>query len=109
MTTDKLNVTVTPLKSVLVDSGTTSLKVLVRIAAKSEEPVRKTPLSIALVIDRSGSMRGARLDAAKEAAKHFVDALDPDDEVCLVVFDDEVAVTKRLGGRRNRTQRQDGG
>jgi hypothetical protein len=37
-------------------------------------------------------MRGARLDAAKEAAKHFVDALDPDDEVCLVAYDDEVAV-----------------
>jgi len=92
MTTEKINVTVTPLKPVLVDSGTTSLKVLARIAAKSIEAVRKTPLSIALVIDRSGSMRGARLEAAKAAAKHFVDALDADDEVCLVTYDDEVAV-----------------
>jgi Ca-activated chloride channel family protein len=92
MTSEKINVTITPLKAVLVDSSNTALKVLVRIAARAEKPVTKVPLSVALVIDRSGSMRGARLAAAKAAAKHFVDALGREDEVCLVAYDDEVAV-----------------
>ncbi len=96
MTTEKISVTITPLKNVLVDSSSTNLKVLVRIAARTEKPVSKAPLSVALVIDRSGSMRGARLESAKTAAKLFVDALDRDDEVCIVAYDDEVTVPLSL-------------
>lgn len=92
MTNEKLSVSITPLKHVLADSAKTMLQVLVRIAAKSENQNNKAPLSIALVVDRSGSMRGARLEAAKAAAKDFVDVLDPEDEVCLVAYDDEVTI-----------------
>ena len=53
MTPEKISVTITPLKKVLVDSSSTNLQVLVRIAARAEKPMRKAPLSVALVIDRS--------------------------------------------------------
>ena len=36
MTNEKLSVSITPLKPVLIDSAKTMLQVLVRIAAKSE-------------------------------------------------------------------------
>jgi Ca-activated chloride channel family protein len=92
MEKDNFDVNITPLKQVLVDSAETDLKVLVRVAARAEHQVTRTPLSIALVIDRSGSMRGERLSAAKSAAKRFVDTLGHDDEVCLVAYDDEIKV-----------------
>ncbi len=47
-------------------------------------------LSVVLVIDTSGSMLGAPLDRAKQAATAFVDALGPNDDVALVAFSDAV-------------------
>jgi Ca-activated chloride channel family protein len=49
-------------------------------------------LSIALVIDRSGSMAHGKLHAAKACAQDLVARLHPQDEVSLVVYDDEVQV-----------------
>ena len=49
----------------------------------------KTTAAIALVIDKSGSMRdGRNLELAKEAAKQSVSALKPQDRVLVVGFDD---------------------
>ncbi|MDE3096657.1 MAG: VWA domain-containing protein [Chloroflexota bacterium] len=47
-------------------------------------------LSVVLVIDTSGSMLGAPLDRAKQAAAAFVNALGPNDDVALVAFSDAV-------------------
>lgn len=47
-------------------------------------------LNIAAVIDKSGSMNGAKLDYAKESVKILVDQLGPRDRFSLVTFDDEV-------------------
>ena len=92
MQAEQLNVTITPLKTILINSEKKDLQVLVRIAAKAGIRESHTPLSVALVLDRSGSMRGARLEAAKGAAKYFIDQLNPNDEVCLVTYDEQVAV-----------------
>lgn len=48
------------------------------------------PLSIAIALDRSFSMSGARLATAKRAAAAFVGALRPDDEVSVVAIGSEV-------------------
>ena len=57
-------------------------------AAGGERP----PLNLAIVIDRSGSMAGERLDYAKSAAIGIVERLDSKDRVALVQYDDNAQV-----------------
>jgi Ca-activated chloride channel homolog len=52
----------------------------------------KLPLNLCLVIDRSSSMRGERLNQVKEAAGKIVDQLSQDDYFSLVVFNDRADV-----------------
>jgi Ca-activated chloride channel family protein len=51
---------------------------------------KRQPLSLALVLDRSGSMAGQKLQTAKQAALAVLDQLTPRDSVSLVVFDDQI-------------------
>ena len=53
---------------------------------------QRTPLALSLVLDRSGSMGGDRLDAAKAASVSAVERLHPDDVVSVIAFDDQVNV-----------------
>jgi Ca-activated chloride channel family protein len=52
----------------------------------------KLPLNLCLVIDRSSSMRGERLNQVKEAAGRIIDQLSGDDYFSLVVFNDRADV-----------------
>ncbi len=68
------------------------LELLIRIRSP-QPPVNSTqrpPLNLALVIDRSGSMEGLRLEYAKAAAKYALSQLTPNDKVSLTIFDDSV-------------------
>lgn len=47
-------------------------------------------IAVALVIDTSGSMRGSRLDAARDAAAEFVQELAERDRVAVLSFSDRV-------------------
>jgi len=54
-------------------------------SVESDEPV-----AIAFLLDVSGSMRqSGKLEAAKEAVRHFVDELRPQDRFALICFADE--------------------
>lgn len=72
------------------------------------------PVSIAFLLDVSGSMRhSGKLEAAKEAIRHFVDELRPQDRFALICFaDDQVSwVTDFTSDRQRFLQRlevQDG-
>jgi Ca-activated chloride channel homolog len=48
----------------------------------------RMPLNFALVLDHSGSMKGAKLNNVKEAVKMVLDRLEPSDYVSVVIFDD---------------------
>ncbi len=55
-------------------------------------PKDRPPLRLALVLDRSGSMSGEKLDYVKRAALTVLDMLDDRDMVALVGYDNQVRV-----------------
>ncbi len=60
------------------------------VSLEGGAPVRRAPINVALVLDRSGSMSGMPLEAAKEAAVRFASFLTPQDRLTVVTFDDTV-------------------
>jgi Ca-activated chloride channel family protein len=48
------------------------------------------PLNLSLVLDRSGSMGGAKLQNLKKAVAWVVDHLSPQDTIAITLFDDDV-------------------
>lgn len=52
----------------------------------------RMPLNFALVIDHSGSMKGAKLRNVREAVKIVIDRLEPKDYISVVIFDDTAQV-----------------
>lgn len=69
-----------------------SLKTL---AAKARKD--RAPINVAIVVDRSGSMSGDRLAAAKKGAQVALDRLGSDDVVSLVSYNHEVEVLREAG------------
>jgi Ca-activated chloride channel family protein len=57
-----------------------------------EDQAQRAPLNLALVLDRSGSMRGEKLSHAKQAAKLALDHLRPQDILSLVTYDHTVSI-----------------
>ncbi len=53
---------------------------------------KRTPVNIAIVLDRSGSMSGAKIEKAREAAAMALERLNSNDIVSLVAYDDTVNV-----------------
>ena len=69
------------------------LSVLLELTAPGRDSgAQRPPSTLQVVLDRSGSMSGERLDAAKDALESLIARLDPTDNFGLVTFDDEVAV-----------------
>jgi len=69
------------------------VSLLVELTAPTPEPAtERSPRTLVVVLDRSGSMGGERLDGAKAALTTLVGRLDPVDRFGLVTFDDEVRV-----------------
>ncbi len=50
----------------------------------------RTPLNIALVLDKSGSMEGEKIANLRRAAKNAIDLLSDDDYVSIIAFSDRV-------------------
>lgn len=67
---------------------------------RREQPV----LALALVIDKSGSMSGAPIDLAKEAARATARMLAPDDLIEVIAFDSRPTTVVRLTPARNRSK-----
>ena len=55
-------------------------------------PTERTPVNVAFVIDRSGSMQGTRIVQAREAAAAAIRRLDKNDIASVVIFDDKIDV-----------------
>jgi len=89
------------------DPGT----VYLRLSLKSLGPTKRehaTRINAAIVIDRSGSMQGDRIAAAKEGARVALERLSSDDTVALVAYNHNVDVLSPaapLGGSQERLKR----
>ncbi len=81
--------------------GTTIERVLpVRFDAEKKRD--QPSLALALVIDRSGSMSGERIDLAKEAARATAEVLSNDDLISVIAFDTTPISLVRMQRASNR-------
>src|SRR5438874_661452 len=78
----------------LVESTSTTERYLrVQIIAPDKTaPGTRLPLNLALIIDRSGSMSGTKLEKAKEAAIYCLRNLTGADRAAIIAYDDDVRV-----------------
>lgn len=88
-----------PLRKGLPRGQAHSTKVLVRVVSDVPAPTQqaeRSPLDLAIVIDRSGSMSGEPLAAALGCARNLIRGLRATDRVAVVVFDNQVDVLQPL-------------
>jgi Ca-activated chloride channel family protein len=62
------------------------------LAALAVPAEKRPPMSVAIVIDHSGSMQGEKIAKAREAARGLIERLGPSDRAALVQFDDTAEV-----------------
>jgi Ca-activated chloride channel family protein len=53
---------------------------------------KRLPLNLSVVVDRSGSMAGSKLDSVKQALGRLIDQLGEGDRLSIVLFDDRVDI-----------------
>jgi len=94
----------------LLHEGGGESKVVIKIAVEGCRAPQKErmPLNLAIVLDRSGSMSGGKLEQAKQAASLLVEQLDRDDVLSLVVYESGVEVVRpaaRVGDQHREIKR----
>jgi Ca-activated chloride channel family protein len=90
---ETLQLKLVPDREVLLKNVPQDVVVKIDLSAVAEKKSgRRTPLNLAVVIDKSGSMTGAKLEKTKQAAMQLVDRLAPNDIFSLVIFSDRAQV-----------------
>ena len=82
----------------LIRAGASSARFVLVDFVAPEAPRRanRLPVNVALILDRSGSMSGARkFELAREAVEQALRMLRPEDRFSLVVYDDTVDILAR--------------
>ena len=65
----------------------TTLEEILPVRSNFEKEKEKPSLALVLVIDKSGSMGGQKIELAKDAAKGAVELLSPRDQIGIIAFD----------------------
>src|SRR4030095_7352430 len=77
-------------------------------ADKVREDRLRTPLNIAIVIDKSGSMAEKnKLEYVKKAVDYIIDQVDRDDYISVIAYDDYVNIVQRSGILRDKYDLRD--
>lgn len=62
----------------------------IRVRGNTDPTLKRRPLDLALVLDTSGSMEGAPIEAARKAARRLVERLRNDDRLAIITFGSDV-------------------
>lgn len=87
---DAVTLTCTWGRAPLPVTGTPQVAYLLVEATPATKPSVPVPLNFCFVLDRSGSMQGAKLESMKAATSRVIETLTPADVVSIVIFDDTV-------------------
>ncbi len=85
-----MKIVINPIRPALCVSANQDFHLLVRLQSEPQAGFKRTPLNLALVIDRSGSMQGPKLTEAKRCVTDLVGRMSPLDQVGLVQYDDAI-------------------
>ena len=98
---------VAPERDLIYARGSREVIVQIDLDGRRPERGRRVPMNLAIALDRSGSMQGAKIEKARQAACVAVDQLADDDYFSLVTYDNESEVLlppQRVGGAGHRSE-----
>lgn len=79
-----------------IGTGATDVFLTVDVTGAEVPGAERTPVNLAVVIDRSGSMAGQKLEQAKAAASHLVRQLKERDRLAIIHYGSEVRSLESL-------------
>ncbi len=85
----------------------TTLEEILPVRSDFEKEKEKPSLGMVLIIDRSGSMSGDKIEMAKSAARAAVELLGPRDQVAVLGFDHETYVVSEMQTASNKAKISD--
>jgi len=78
------------------------LEEILPVRSDFEKEKEKPSLGMAIVIDKSGSMAGDKIEMAKTAARSAVELLGNSDQVCVIAFDGDTYVMSEMQSAGNK-------
>ncbi len=87
-----------------MSNATQLFYLLVEITPPTHVVRARRPLNLCLVLDRSTSMQGTRLDYLKTAVAHIIDKLAPDDIITIISYSDRAEIVTEPTHLQNKNQ-----
>jgi Ca-activated chloride channel homolog len=87
-----ISIGASPSNRYVLVGGSREIFLDISLAAAAGRLPRQLPINLAVVIDRSGSMAGQKLEHAREAARTVISKLRDGDRIALVTFGSDVTV-----------------
>ncbi|MBM4076807.1 MAG: VWA domain-containing protein, partial [Planctomycetes bacterium] len=82
----------------------TVLEEILPVRSDFEKEKEKPSLGMVLVIDKSGSMGGEKIEMAKEAARNAAELLGPRDQLRVIAFDGDFFVVSEFQSASNKAR-----
>jgi len=87
---NKIDVSAVPAYGAFPYYSAGEMLAMVSLTAPNFKPEARAPIDAVAVIDRSGSMRGPKLQLVQKTLHFMIDALQGEDKISIVTFDDSI-------------------